>query len=76
MTRARALRRLGGTFLAVAATWGIWRASAAVTDYLNWPDLLPLVRLGAVVAGVTLLDWIFTALRPVFSESSGNTHGS
>lgn len=76
MTRARGLRRLGGTLLAVAATWGIWRASAAVVDHLNWPDLLPLVRLGAVVVGVTLLDWIFTALRPVFSESSGSTNGS
>lgn len=76
MRRVRVLRRVVGTVLAVAAAWGIWRASAGLADYLNWPDLLPLVRLGAVVVGVTLLEWVFTALRPVFSESIGSTNGS
>jgi hypothetical protein len=64
------LRRIIGTLMALAAGWLIWSASARVEDFLELPDLLPLVRLGAVVAGVAVLEHVFVALQPLLSERS------
>lgn len=68
MSAALRPRRILGTLLALAAGWLIWSASASAADLLKWPDSLPLVRLGAVVAGVTALEYVFAALRPLFAE--------
>jgi hypothetical protein len=57
-----------GTLLALGAGWLIWAGSASLADILKWPTLLPLVRLGAVVVGVTALDYAFAVLRPLLDE--------
>jgi hypothetical protein len=72
------LRRLTGTLMAIGAGWAIWNASASVADVLNWPELLPLVRLGVVVAGITALEYVFAAMRPLLGEqhASGSAKGA
>lgn len=72
MTAALRPRRLLGTLLAIGAAWLIWSASASLADWLRWPALLPLVRLGAVVAGVTALEYVFAALRPLLTERTAS----
>lgn len=62
-------RRVIGTMLALVLGYGLWRLSDVVVDLLQWPDLLPLVRLGAVVVGVTCLEFVFAALRPLLRET-------
>lgn len=61
-------RRIVGALLAMGAGWLIWDGSARLVEFLKWSDFLPLVRLGAVVAGVTALEYAFAALRPLLAE--------
>lgn len=68
MSAALRPRRVIGTLLALGAAWAIWWASASVADFLKWPALLPIVRLGAVAAGVTALEYVFAGLRPLLGE--------
>jgi len=64
------LPRMLGTTLALLAGYLIWRGSDAVVELLQWPDLLPIVRLCAIVVGVSCLEFLVQRLRRLLSSEA------
>src|SRR4051794_34903811 len=71
------LPRMLGTVLALLSGYLIWRGSDVVVELLQWPDLLPVVRLCAIVLGVSCLEVLVQRLRRLLpSEAQAPTTGN
>jgi len=52
------------TAVAIAVAWGLWLASGIVADWLPPAVAWPVVRLAVVLVGLSLLDAVWTRIRP------------
>ena len=63
--------RIFATLLALLGVYLVWCGSDLVVDLLQWPDLLPLERIGGIVLGLSCLDFLADRLHRFYSVVRG-----
>jgi hypothetical protein len=76
MPRARELAAAGATLCTIALGWLLWTLSFDAVDRLAAWSIAPLVQLGVIFGGLTLVDVVISRIAPFLQKTGGSRDSS